>query len=176
MRILYVSPYLPVRDGIADYTAAFVASVGDRGHEARVISGRPATGAPAEVMGSLPVSKRARSALLERIREWDPDVVHVQFAIASYGTRVPALLAFFRAARSLRARMVVTFHEVTRDTESLRALGRAVYGRAARDADVALVHTGSAPITSCGASAARRAATTSGSWPRSRTAPASAAV
>ena len=144
MRIVYVSPYLPVRDGIADYTAAFVAAVRERGHEARVVSGRPAADAPPEVMGSLPVSRRARAALLDDIRAWDPDVVHVQFAVASYGTRVPALLAFLRAARSLRARVVVTFHEVTRDTESLRALGRAVYSRAARDADVALVHTANA--------------------------------
>src|SRR4051812_9488259 len=142
MRILYVTPYPPARDGIGDYAERLLQAVRERGHEARVIGARPAGGpAPHEVMAALPRAPLQRDALVQRIAGWRPDVVHVQFAIAAFGARLPALLGLLRALCPLDARVVVTLHEVTRDTASLRAPGRAVYRRVAAQGDLSLVHT-----------------------------------
>jgi len=141
VRILYVSLYPPARDGIGDYTAALAGAVRGEGHDVRVVSARPLAGAPGEVLGALPRSRRALRALLDRIDAWDPDVVHVQFAVATFGTRIPALARLMAALRARRATVVITLHEVTRDTASLRFAGRAVYRRLAALADRVVVHT-----------------------------------
>src|SRR5215207_8017320 len=141
MKILYVSSYAPERDGIGDYTAGLTGAVDARGHDVRVVAVKPAAGAPPEVIGSLPRTRSEARDLRSRIEAWQPDVVHVQFAVATYGGRVPALLRLMNELRGLRARRVVTLHEVTRDTASLRAVGRALYRRVAGWGDVAIAHT-----------------------------------
>src|SRR5439155_6166411 len=141
VRILYVSAYPPAVDGIGDYTAALAGAVRDDGHAVRVVTARPVAGAPNEVLGGLPRSRRALAELLERIDAWDPDVVHVQFAVAMFGTRLRALVRLMAGLRARRATVVVTLHEVTRDTGSLRAAGRAIYRRVAGLADRVVVHT-----------------------------------
>ncbi len=133
MRIAYVSPYPPARDGIGDYTAALAAATRAAGHEVAAIAARPGAGGPPEVIGGL------RDAA--RLREFGPDVVHVQFGVAAFGTRVPALFALLRRVRGTGARVVLTAHEVTRDTALMRGPGRALYRALARCADVVLVHT-----------------------------------
>jgi glycosyltransferase involved in cell wall biosynthesis len=144
MRILYVSPYAPERCGIGDYTAAFARTVRAMGHDVGVVSTSGTAGAPDEVMAALPSSWREVDLLRDRIEGWDPDVVHVEFAVASYGTRIPVLMRLLRVLRPLRAQVVVTLHEVTRDTDSLRIIGRAIYRRMVELADRVVVHTDSA--------------------------------
>lgn len=131
MRVAYVSPYPPARDGIGDYTAALARATGDAGHAVAVVTPRPAHAAPPEVVGGLGDAAR--------LRAFGPDVVHVQFGVAAFGMRIPALLALLR--RLPGTRVVVTAHEVTRDTALLRGPGRALYRALARRADVVLVHT-----------------------------------
>jgi glycosyltransferase involved in cell wall biosynthesis len=150
MKILYVSSYAPERDGIGDYTAGLAGAVDTRGHDVRVVAVKAADGAPPEVIGSLPRTRAQARELRERIENWNPDVVHVQFAVATYGGRVPALLRLMNELRDVRARRVVTLHEVTRDTASLRVAGRALYRRIAEWGDVALVHTKAARDTLSG--------------------------
>jgi glycosyltransferase involved in cell wall biosynthesis len=133
VRIAYVSPYPPSRDGIGDYTAALADATRAAGHDVAVLAARVVPGAPAEVIGGLGEAGR--------LRRFDPDVVHVQFGVAAFGTRLPALLALLRRVRRTRARLVVTAHEVTRDTALLRAPGRLLYRALARRADLVLVHT-----------------------------------
>jgi glycosyltransferase involved in cell wall biosynthesis len=144
VRILYLSPYAPERCGIADYTAAFASEVRAQGHEAGIVSTHDADGAPAEVVAALPASRHDVPRLVQSIVAWRADVVHVEFAVASYGTRLPVLLRLLGALRPLPVRVVVTLHEVTRDTESLRAVGRAIYRRMTQVADRVIVHTPSA--------------------------------
>jgi glycosyltransferase involved in cell wall biosynthesis len=147
MKILYVSSYAPERDGIGDYTAGLAGAVDARGHDVRIVAVKPAGEAPPEVIGSLPRTRSEARDLRARIEAWQPDVVHVQFAVATYGGRVPALLRLMSELRGLRARRVVTLHEVTRDTASLRAIGRALYRRIAGWGDRAIVHTRAAHDT-----------------------------
>lgn len=135
-----MSPYPPQRDGIGDYTAALAHATRAAGHEVAVIVPRTAAGSPAEVIGDLADVAR----LAERLRLLDPDVVHLQFAVAAFGTRIPDLLLLLRTLRPLRARVVVTAHEVTRDTALLRAPGRLLYRTLVRLSDLVLVHTAAA--------------------------------
>jgi glycosyltransferase involved in cell wall biosynthesis len=144
MRILYISPYPPARDGIGTYTAAFAGAMDERGHDVRVVAARPDPDSPPEVVAALPLRHRDRATLVARVRLWAPDVVHVQFAVAAYAARLPALLRLVRALRAAGLPVVMTMHEVTRDTESLRGPGRMLYRRAAALADRVVVHTASA--------------------------------
>jgi glycosyltransferase involved in cell wall biosynthesis len=141
MRILYISPYAPERCGIGDYTAAFARTVRGFGHEVGIASASGIDAAPDEVLMALPRARRDVPELRDRIAAWDPDVVHLEFAVASYGTRLPVLLKLLGELRPLRARVFATLHEVTRDTESLRGPGRALYRRVARLVDRVVVHT-----------------------------------
>jgi glycosyltransferase involved in cell wall biosynthesis len=133
VRVAYVSPYPPARDGIGDYTAALAAATRDAGHQVAVVAARTGAGAPPEVIGGLGDAGR--------LRAFAPDVVHVQFGVAAFGTRTPALFPLLRRVRATGARLVVTAHDVTRDTALTRAPGRALYRALARHADLVLVHT-----------------------------------
>jgi glycosyltransferase involved in cell wall biosynthesis len=142
MRILFITPYPPVVDGIGDYSVALADELRAQGHEIRVIAARPGAGTTrAEVMGTLPRSRSELRTTVAAVKEWSPHVVHLQFAVASFGTRTPAVIRLMRALASLPARRVVTLHEVTRDTASLRGAGRAVYRRVSELANVNVVHT-----------------------------------
>jgi len=151
MRILYLTPYPPARDGIGDYTAALAGAVRARGHDTCVVVPRPLDGAPAEVAGALSWRPDRDPALTQAIARFAPDVVHVQFAVAAYGLRTGALIRWIAALRaSLGVPVVVTMHEVTRDTGLLRAPGRALYRRLARRSDTIIVHTQAARLALAG--------------------------
>jgi glycosyltransferase involved in cell wall biosynthesis len=141
MRICLISPFPPARDGIGDHAAVVATALEARGHDVRVVAVRPAYEAPPRVVASLPVRRAARDRLLAALRAWRPDVVQVEFGVAAYGTRLPALLRLLPGLHTLGARVVIGFHEVTRDTGLLRGPGRALYRRVARFADVAVVHS-----------------------------------
>ena len=133
MRILYLSPYAPERCGIGDYTASFVRGARQFGHEVGVLSTSELHGAPEEVVMELPRALRGVPSLRARIAAWDPDVVHLEFAVASYGTRLPVLLRLLRELRPLRAQVFAT--------GSLRGPGRALYRSVASHVDRVVVHT-----------------------------------
>ena len=137
-----VSPYPPSRDGIGDYTAALVGALAGEGHAVGVVAPRAAAGAPAEVLAALGGSAAERAVLRRRVAAFAPDVVHVQFAVAAFGTRAPALWGFLCGLRAeTGVPVVVTAHEVTRDTAILRGAGRLLYRLVCARADRLLVHT-----------------------------------
>ena len=140
MRLLIVSPYPPVRDGIGDYSSALVEALRAQGHVVAVVAARSRDGALApEAIGELPGPHQGVDELVARVRDFTPDIVHVQFAVAGYGLRVRNLLALLAALRGGPARIVITMHEVTRDTDSLRGPGAGYAGLAHR-ADLCVVH------------------------------------
>jgi glycosyltransferase involved in cell wall biosynthesis len=83
-------------------------------------------------------SPRDLRVLRERIAEWSPDIVHLQFAVAAFGARLPLLL---RLLGNIPGRQVVTAHEVTRDLERMGWLGHLVYRRIVARASCVMVHT-----------------------------------
>jgi glycosyltransferase involved in cell wall biosynthesis len=166
MRILYVSPYPPARDGLATYTAALVDAVRANGHEVRVIATDSGHQSPEEVIGSLSRSRDQRETLRAEIEAWAPDVVHLQFTVAGYTTRIFSLLQLLESVRGTKTRVFVTFHEATTDTALLRGVGRALYRRVVELADVVVVHTDASLAELTGRIGARPTATAVISHPR----------
>jgi glycosyltransferase involved in cell wall biosynthesis len=141
MRIQLVSPYLPERDGIADYTAILRGELVAQGHEVTVVVPRRQSGRPAEVVGSLERGGRAVERLGSSAKLGGTDVVHVEFCVGAFGSAIPALLRLLRALRRASVPVVITFHDITRDIARLGAAGRWLYRRFAARADAIIVHT-----------------------------------
>jgi glycosyltransferase involved in cell wall biosynthesis len=142
MKVLYVSPYPPAQDGIGDYTRLLVAAGRQQGHDVRVVVPRLTPHAHPDVIGAVGSRGRESAELREAIAKWDPDVVHVQFAIAAYGTQTVALLRWLDALRrDLAVPVVGTLHEVTRETALLRAAGRKFYREIVARCEHVIVHT-----------------------------------
>lgn len=144
MRVLFISPFPPTRDGIGTYTQALMAALRVRGHETRVVVPRAQESRSGDVLGDL-AGHPDLAALGDVVRSWSPDVIHVQFAVAAFGTRTRALLSWLRLIRAAsHVPVVATMHEVTRDTAALRGPGRALYRKLAAQCDHVIVHTRSA--------------------------------
>lgn len=143
MKILFVSPFPPSKDGIGTYTELIMTAVQAAGHEARVIVPRVHPGHTDPVIGALARANRpSLEALRDVVSDWSADVIHVQFAVAAYGTRTRRLLAWLKLVRATTSiPMVVTMHEVTRDTALLGGLGFSIYGQLGRLCDHVIVHT-----------------------------------
>lgn len=141
LRVLMITPYAPARDGIGDYSGALARELRRQGCHVEVVSSS-GLGGPDDVAALLPSLRayRERASLAIRIRH-EFDLVHVQFAVASFGTRVPSLVAFVRSLRAAGAPIVITMHEVTRDTHLLKGPGRQGYRLFAALADRIVVHT-----------------------------------
>jgi glycosyltransferase involved in cell wall biosynthesis len=142
MRILLVSPYPPTLDGIGTYAQSLAGELAAQGNEVRVISARAAEPTPPEVLGA--VSRRGgpdEDRLLSDIDAFAPEVVHVQFAVAAYAASVFAVMRLMRRLRDRGYPVITTMHEVTRDTNSLRGPGRALYRALAAGTDLAILHT-----------------------------------
>jgi glycosyltransferase involved in cell wall biosynthesis len=145
MKILYISPYPPARDGIGSYTRDMARTARSAGHDVGVIVPSLIPGSPAEVLGGLGWRGGHLAGLLEEVTAWGPDVVHVQFAVAAFGSRTPLLVRWLTLLRRhLAVPVVITMHEVTRDTALLRGPGRSLYRLLASNADRIIVHTGGA--------------------------------
>lgn len=140
MKILYVSPYPPARDGIGTYTQVLGRALRATGHEVAVAAVRSAPDAPPEVIGALG-GYGAPASLRTAVSAFRPDVIHVQFAVPAFGSRTPALVRWLGELAGGPTPIVTTMHEVTRDTALLRGPGRALYRRIAACSDRVIVHT-----------------------------------
>ncbi|HXZ83646.1 MAG TPA: glycosyltransferase [Acidimicrobiales bacterium] len=139
LRVLLVSPYGLARDGVARYSSDLVATMEGEGCDFQIVTPRRPQGAEAaNVIGNLEGHSKHTRQLCNTVLHWSPDLVHVQFAVPSYGGR---LLALLRLLDALPVRKVVTAHEVTRDIDRLGLLGRRVYRRLAESASCVMVHT-----------------------------------
>ena len=141
MRILYVSPFPPARDGIGTYTETIIRQLRAIGHEACVIAARSESQANPDVLAVLPTGRAELATLRDLAVAWNPDVIHVQFAVAAFGTRTRSLLQWLRLMRSTGIPVVITMHEVTRDIERLRTAGSLIYRAFAARCDHIIVHT-----------------------------------
>lgn len=148
MRILYVSPFPPARDGIGTYTEAIIGELRANGHEACVIAARSESHGNPDVVAVLPTGRTELVTLRDLAVAWNPDVIHVQFAVAAFGTRTRSLLQWLKLIRSTGIPVVITMHEVTRDIERLRKPGRLIYRAFAARCDHIIVHTRDA-LTGC---------------------------
>ncbi len=148
MRILYVSPFPPARDGIGTYTESLIRELRANGHEACVIAARSESQDNPDVLAVLPTGRAELARLRDLGVAWKPDCIHVQFAVAAFGTRTRSLLQWLKLIRSTGIPVVITMHEVTRDIERLRNAGCLIYRAFAACCDHIIVHTRDA-LTEC---------------------------
>jgi len=103
MRILFVTPYPPLRDGIATYAVQVVAKLRREGHDVTVLSPGPsAAHLHLDLRGP-----RGGAALMKRVRDYDKVIIQfhpdVFFENPSTDTRraatAAALTGAFRLAR-----------------------------------------------------------------------------
>ncbi len=145
MKILYISPYPPAQDGIGTYTRMLAHAMRDLGNDVRVIVPRHISGSPSEVLGTISLAGKNFVSLHNKITRWNPDIVHVQFAIAAFGTRTFGLMRWLEVLRrEWRVPIIVTLHELTRETTLLRAAGRGIYRWIAAHCDLLIIHTDTA--------------------------------
>jgi glycosyltransferase involved in cell wall biosynthesis len=142
MKILFVSPFPPERDGIGTYSQAMITMLKAMGNEAKVVLPRAQTDQSEDVIGILGRRQDDLSLLCNKVANWNPNVIHVQFAVATFGTQTRNLLSWLRLIRAAtNVPIFVTMHEVTRDTAALRGPGRALYRTLANRCDQIIVHT-----------------------------------
>lgn len=141
MRILYVSPYPPLRDGIASYAVQDVARLRREGHDVEVLSPGPSA---AHHHLDL-VGPRGALALAKRVRGYDRVILqyHPDFffpAPCPDGTRAAtalALAAAFTAARDVE----VVVHEVDYTHGSAGTPGALATRAMWRSVDRVVLHT-----------------------------------
>jgi glycosyltransferase involved in cell wall biosynthesis len=79
------------------------------------------------------------------VDEWKPDVIHIQFAIAAFGSRTLGLIRWIKKSRhSLGVPIVVTLHELARESSLLPLVSRPLFRWMATSCDHTIVHTRSA--------------------------------
>jgi glycosyltransferase involved in cell wall biosynthesis len=145
IKILFVSPYPPTKDGIGTYSKAMITTLRAMGHEALVVLPWEQGLQSEDVIGHLSSRKPDLVSLCKTALAWNPDIIHVQFAVAAFGVRTRALLSWLRLIRSATSVPVIgTLHEVTRDTAALHRPGHALYQALAAQCDQLIVHTQSA--------------------------------
>jgi glycosyltransferase involved in cell wall biosynthesis len=142
MKVLFLSPYPPAQDGIGNYTWTLAKAMRCTGVEISVVVPRSDPGDPPEILGAISTGGHEYSKLRSEIIRWNPDIIHVQFAISAFTLRTGALVRRVEALRrDLKIPIVVTLHEFTRESALLPIVGRAVYRRVASHCDQLIVHT-----------------------------------
>lgn len=137
-----MSPYPPSRDGIGDYTSSLAAAIQKAGNEICVVIPYDAGNLPSEVIGSLSLTGRMTGQLKKEITAWEPEIVHVQFAIAAFGTRTIALLRWLASMRRcLDVPIVVTLHELNREHAILGPVGYFIHKQIIKRCDQLIVHS-----------------------------------
>lgn len=158
MRVVMVTPYPPKPDGIGEHTRMLVhalSSFDDVGVDVLTLR-RPAPDRPEpHVHRSLSVAPWAAWATMRMLRRARPDIVHIQFAVPALGlSGLGAVVAGAWVRRTCGTRLVITLHEVRRELDLLRGVGRGVYRFLVALADVVVVHTSEARdlvVRECGA-------------------------
>jgi glycosyltransferase involved in cell wall biosynthesis len=140
MRILYVSPYPPVRDGIAAYAVQDVTNLRRAGHDVEVLSPWPSA-AHHHLDLRTP---RGVAALAKRVRRYDkvvvqfhPDMFFPLTAEAKHLASAIALAGTFRLARDVE----VVVHEVNYDLGRGASPSALAMRRMWRAPDRVLLHT-----------------------------------
>ncbi len=145
LRVVFICPYGAERDGISRYSSDLASEMERHECDVKVVTPRRLSGLDAtDYLGDLVGNRQDLQKLKQRLVDWSPDIVHVQFAVAAFGAQLPALL---RLLGVLPGRTVVTAHEVTRDLVRMGWLGRLVYRRIGATASCVMVHTHGAAET-----------------------------
>ena len=141
MRILFVTPYPPLRDGIASYAAQVVARLRRDGDDVTVLSPGPsAAHLHLDLLGP-----RGAAALAKRVRQFDKVIVQFHpdffFPHPSTDSQRAATAAALGLAFRLAKDCEVVVHEIDYRIGRMRSPGAAAYRAMWRGADRIYLHT-----------------------------------
>ncbi len=144
-RILLLSPYEPPSDGIARHSAHLVDAWDSAGHTVLVI----APGAQHGLNGATVVGSRSKVARIMRkfprrnvwrdAAEFEPDIVFVQFSIATFNVDLWSVKYLSKKFRAARIPIVVAYHEAAREFDLIGPVTHFIYRAMARVTDVPIV-------------------------------------
>ncbi len=125
--VFIISTYPPTPGGISNFTKRTVCSLRDIGVTVNIT---PFTG----VLSAFSIFKSIISL--------KPSNIRMEYDISTYGASGPLLIAGVWALKKLQGyKLFFNFHEVTRDLEHLKMLGRVYYTLIANFCDYITVHT-----------------------------------
>jgi len=139
-KVLLISPWSPPPDGVGFHSVALANSWQVAGHDVLVVtSGSESSQFPSASPPGVHEIRVVRTlrllphvATTQLLTEFQPDVVIVQFAIASQSTTLMSTLKLMSAARRRGLPVVAAFHEPAREINRLGPLSRWIYRVAAR--------------------------------------------
>ena len=159
-KILLLSPWVPPPDGVGFHSIALVKSWRAAGHDVIVVTSnsRDRKSSPSaspdnnETRVERRLSVWPRKATTRLLVDYQPDIVIVQFTIASQSTTLFSTLRLMRVARRSGVPVLVAFHESSREIDRLGPLSRWIYRVAARNTTHPVVYStaGSASLTRAG--------------------------
>jgi glycosyltransferase involved in cell wall biosynthesis len=132
-RILVLSPYEPPSDGIAKHTAHLVNAWDSAGHSVLVLAPGSKRGLDeSDDIGSRSkvariVRKIPRRRVWKRALEFEPDVVFVQFSIATFNVDLWSVANLGKRFARARVPVVIAFHESAREFDLLGPVTRLIY-------------------------------------------------
>jgi glycosyltransferase involved in cell wall biosynthesis len=100
VRVLFVGPFPPTPDGIGRYSYTLVTALERGGHQVAVVVPHEWQGYPPQVIGVLGHRKADQARLLDTVTRWNPDLIHVQFAVAAFGLKTRSLVRWLRLIRT----------------------------------------------------------------------------
>ncbi len=153
-RILLLSPWPPPPDGVGFHSVALVNSWCAEGHETLVVTSRlkrhtgtdPSDSHPDQVSVARVLGLTPRRTTYQLIRDFRPDVVVVQFTIASQNTSLVSTLSLMSRLRRSGLPLVVAFHESAREISHLGPLSKLIYRLAARETTYPIAYSRAASL------------------------------
>lgn len=144
-RILLLSPYEPPSDGIARHSGHLVDAWDLAGHTVLVLApgtqdglgqaaGIGSRSSVARIMRKIP-----RRSVWDTARSFDPDIVVIQFSIATFNVDLWSVRYLCRRFVAARTPVVICYHEAAREFDLLGPITRAIYRSFVRVTDVPIV-------------------------------------
>jgi len=145
MKIVYITPFPPSKDGIADYSYKLLAAIKRQSKKIDIVS-------IYSFKKNRSGDKSQQALMSYNIFDWikinrqikknRPDLVHLQFDISNYMLLVlPLYLLVWNIKRTLPTKLAVTYHEAYRDRELYGRLATLFYRIFSRPFDRIYVHT-----------------------------------
>lgn len=159
MNIVFFAPFPPQKDGLSSYTSKLVTELRRRNHTVKVVATGGQISEERGVMARFGAGPWRFWRTLRAVIVAKPQIIHVQYTIPAFGLGSFALWLLLLGCRwCTGARVVVTFHEVKRETSLLGLAGLWYYRLITRVCHLMTVHTYEAAdilINRCGVARGR---------------------
>ena len=143
MKIIYIAPYPPEKDGIGNYTKRTVDDFRSRGKDVAVISNiKDGLADEKDLYRLMSYHPLYILKFIIKLFALRPNIVHLQYTVSLYGFYSFVLyFALFLLRITTNTKLIVTMHEVKRETDLLKTPGVFFYKFFLMPFDLVYVHT-----------------------------------